>query len=162
MNDVEPLRTGQVARVWPLAAVYGVLWLVLSVAPLSWTFGATDDWQPPAMPQPVIYGAIAAVFLLLAWRAFRIGVRVGDRGITIRNVTFSRRIAWEDIESFDLGLAPRFALDVTCLVRCADGTVRAVYALGQPVGIDRWTKRAVARLNATLEERRRTAAPASA
>lgn len=155
----EPLRSRQVARVWPLAAFYGLSWCVWLGLALNWTVGASEGWQPPSMPQPVIYGAIACVFLILAVRGFRIGVRVGEQGIAIRNVTSTRRIGWDEIERFEFGVPPRFAFEATCLVRRTDGTVRAAYSLGPPAGIDRWTHRAIARLNATLEERRRQSPP---
>lgn len=162
MSDQRPLRTGEVARVWPLAGVYGVLWLMLALVPLSWAFGVTDHWHPPAMPQPVIYGVIALVFLLLTWRAFSIGVRVTAQGVTIRNVTFSRRVPWSEIERFEEGNADRWPGQFTCLVRRRDGSTVVAACLGPPLDVDRWTKRAIARLNATLEERRRETATASA
>ncbi len=158
-DTAEPLRPGQVVRIWPLAGFYGLMWLGLSSVPLSWTVGYTEGWRPPPMPQPVVYGAILLGFLALALRGFRVGVRITDRGVTIRNVLSTRRIRWEEIEGFGIGLPPIFKVDPTCLIYCVNGRVRPVYSLGPPAGALSWTQRAVDRLQATLVERRGGAVP---
>lgn len=47
-----------------------------------------------------VWFAAAAVMLLLAWRAWMVGIRVSSDGVTIANVVLSRRVPWDDIDHF--------------------------------------------------------------
>src|SRR3954471_16457601 len=49
------------------------------------------------------FAAAALLLLALAWRTFRIGIAVGADGVVVRNVLRDRRLAWEEVERFELG-----------------------------------------------------------
>jgi hypothetical protein len=143
-------------------AAYGlaVVWLVpavflgyFAVAP-----GATGG-------QRGVFGALAAICLLLAVRTARIGVRTGKDGVVVRGVLRSWKLPWDEIERFEWGRW-RGPGDFPCgVVRRRDGSTVTVLALNPPAefvkGQDRRVPNLLAQLNEVLGRARGIPAPDS-
>lgn len=115
--------------------------------------------------QRAVYGVLAALPLLAAVRAVRIGVVTGPDGVTVRGVLRSWRVRWDEIERFEWGRWRGFGDYPVGVVRRRDGSGITVLALNPPFefvpGQDRRVPRLLEELNEMLGRARGIPAPDS-
>ena len=106
------------------------------------------------IPAVVVHPAWAlgcVPFVVLAYLTFRIGIFPSADGVTVRNVLRSRRLAWDQIQRFDLGDWGGFSIGGAYL---ADGRFVRAFALNPPFefkpGVSRTVPRLLEDLNAEL------------
>lgn len=80
-------------------AVYGVPLIVLTACFVDRAFA--NEW-------PTLVQLGFCVFVLLVgsastWRAFRIGIEVGSSGVAVVNLMRTQRLAWDEVDGFDIG-----------------------------------------------------------
>jgi hypothetical protein len=80
-------------------AVYGVSFMILTACFVDRAFA--NDW-------PILVQIGFSVFVLLLGgastrRAFQVGIDVASPGVAVVNLMRTQRLAWDDIESFDIG-----------------------------------------------------------
>jgi len=110
------------------------------------------------IPAVVVHPAWAlgcVPFVVLAYLTFRIGIFPSADGVTVRNVLRSRRLAWEEIQRFDLGDWGGFSIGGAYL---ADGRFVRAFALNPPFefkpGVSTTVPRLLEELNVELERAR--------
>jgi Bacterial PH domain len=102
--------------------------------------------------QRAVYAVLAAVPLVLAVRAARIGVYTGPEGVTVRGILRSWRLRWDEIERFEWGRWRGFGDYPVGVVRGRDGSRVTVLALNPPFEFVKGTDRRVPRLLEELNE----------
>ena len=139
--------------------------LLLVPAVLFGYFALDLGGEGIAAGQRAVYAVLAAVPLVLAVRAFRIGVQTGPDGVTVRGILRSWKVRWDEIERFEWGRWRGFGDYPVGVVRRRDGSGITVLALNPPFefvrGQDRRVPRLLSELNERLGEARGIPAPDS-
>lgn len=131
---------------------------ILYMAPVAFFGIFALDLGPGSSPAPgerIVYGALCLPWLALAVRTLRIGVVVGEEGVTVRNVLRTRRVRWEDIDCFELGKWGGFPIGAA---RLHDGRAVRAAALNPPAYLgpepEPGISRLIGELNAELDRAR--------
>jgi hypothetical protein len=102
-----------------------IAWELGGLAFVGWTTVRLFDLG--SQPAALLWGALAALWLLGSWRILRIGVYVSDRGVRVRGLAGSRTLRWAEIDFFTLDHVvyriggfelPR---ETTVRIRCRNG-----------------------------------------
>jgi hypothetical protein len=102
--------------------------------------------------QRAVYAVLAALPLVFAARALRIGVLTGPEGVTVRGILRSTNVRWDEIERFEWGRWRGFGKYPVGVVRRRDGSAVTVLALNPPFEFIKGTDRRVPRLLEELNE----------
>jgi hypothetical protein len=95
---------------------------------------------------PLVGSVFAVLALLLAWRIFSAGVYLDTDAVKVVGFIRSWRVAWPDVERFDLRREGR--RNVAVLVRTREHLPVPILALSGGSGVQRW----VDELNERLTE----------
>jgi len=157
--------TARVRRRQTVRLGIALLWLppVVFFGYFALDLGVSGDPIPAG--QRIVYGAIAAVFAVLAVRTLRIGVVTGPDGVLVRGILRSWTLRWDEIERFEWGRWRGWG-DYPCgVVRRRDGSTVTVFALNPPFefakGQDRRIPELLDELNDELGQARGIPAPES-
>ncbi|MBJ7332962.1 MAG: PH domain-containing protein [Solirubrobacteraceae bacterium] len=102
-------------------------------------------------PSPLTFVAVAVLWVPVVWLVYRLvsaSVLADDDGVTIRNVAKTRRLAWDEIDTFV------YQASGSCFVRLADGEELAIQAFQEQQGrtdvddTEPWLRDSIAELNA--------------
>lgn len=84
-------------------------------------FGGIGAGESPT--EMAVFATLGVISSVLVVRAFRMGMKIDDNGVVVRNLTRSRRIYWRDIGNAECELVGSSYLDIwaPCLI-LRDGT----------------------------------------
>jgi len=131
------------------AVVIAVLWLLPTLFFAIFALDLKHENIPT--DQRLVYAGLTLLFGLLTYRTLTIGVRVREQDVIVRGVLRSRRVPWERIEAFEMGLWGGFPCGV---VQRTDRLEVTIFALNPPVGGGGGVDAVLRDLNAELERHR--------